>query len=196
MNTDAQEADPNRPAIVAHATSLGQAEVIAAVLRAEGIDSAVYNANAAATLSHIPYAVNPRGIEVAVPADQAEQAREILSAGPPEELADAEEEPARDSSPEAAPSAEDYARYSLRCAVLSILLGPLVVLAIWYFLKSLRRLPGPGPARRAAVRYLWRAVPLVVLAVLLWGVVLWLLVAEIAPWSLWDYRGPVPSERA
>jgi hypothetical protein len=65
--------------VVTGASSVAQADMIAAVFQAEGIDAVVYDANISTWMPHWQSAIHSQGIPIAVPSDQLSQAREILA---------------------------------------------------------------------------------------------------------------------
>lgn len=70
------ELNHEAPVVIARAGSLGQADVICAVLRTNDIDSFIINEHVSHNLPHLGLATQPNGIRIAVP--QAYEAGESL----------------------------------------------------------------------------------------------------------------------
>jgi len=65
--------------VAAIASTLGEADVMAASLNAAGIPAYVVDAHINNTLMVMGFVLSPNGIRVATPADRVDEARELLN---------------------------------------------------------------------------------------------------------------------
>ncbi len=151
-----------RSVVVAAEPEVGQAEVTCAVLRTLGFDAYVVDGNISSLLWHVSLAINPAGIRVAVPADQAEEASQALARLREEDAdwtrqddapADEDATPGPEGLPVGAsheiPGTPDYhaARAAL-CSLFTFLLPPLLLLVPYHLVKAMRaRRTGPVSGR-------------------------------------------------
>lgn len=155
----------NQSVVVAFAGDTDQADVICAALQGHGVDAYVVDANISRTLWHVALAIHPEGVRIAVPAGQADDARQLLQelghsdvqAEP--DLSDEQEpddEPGPDSPAEEgdddapdheeepqAPTAEGSAKRAAIAGLFSLLFPPFVLVSLYQFIKALT-LPQSG----------------------------------------------------
>ena len=162
---------PDRSALVTLVAvrSDSEANIIRAVLAGEGIEAFIPGQIASGMLPHLTNALNPNGVEVLVPTEQLDQAREVLESThrppPQEEL----------RTPEAnqPPSpCELYAKKALATAGYSWLLVPFLLLAAYYAVRALCAPVTDDPVSMARRQLFWAAV-IALPNLLLWAVILW-----------------------
>ena len=126
-NEDAQK-NHDEPVVIARAGSLGQADVICAVLRTNDIESFIINENVSQNLPHLGLATQPNGVRIAVrKSDQAEAQMCIDQHG----LLEAETEKSVELN-----DTDRFARRAGVSAIFSILFTPLGFVALWYFYSA------------------------------------------------------------
>lgn len=159
--------------VVAHAATLQQADILRAVLQSEGFDAFIIGERAANVLSPLQMGLNPHGIRIAVPADQAQDALSVLRWKHQDGLAlpegawtangprgeefwadggeDAESRPAEPG--EVVPSTADLdAERACLAALFSFWIWPLVPLTLWYIVRALVGAQKRGITGRATYR--------------------------------------------
>lgn len=123
---------------VARVAALDQADVLRSRLAGEEIDVMIPGERTTNTLAYMGPAVNPRGVRLLVPADQAGRAREVLASLP-------SPRPAADDRPEA----DRYAGSAATLSVFALAVMPLVPFVVYLGVRAIlaaRREP-PGEPR-------------------------------------------------
>ncbi len=148
--------------VVAAEPEVGQAEVTCAVLRNLGFDAYVVDGNISSLLWHVSLAINPTGIRIAVPAEQAEEAWQVLArlreedldwtrqddAPADEDAAPGPEGPTVDSSHETPGTPDYHAARAALCSLFTFLLPPLLLLVPYHLVKAIgARRTGPASLR-------------------------------------------------
>jgi len=118
------------PVVVTTAGTLQQADVMRAALEAAGIPVFIPNELSSNWMAHWGVAVNPRGIEIAVPRKHAAEARAVLNLPPAEK-------PAPKKAPKQHFTPDDYAEKAFRAALYWCWFPPLALLMAYYFLRAL-----------------------------------------------------------
>lgn len=147
-------------AVAATATLPVEAELIAQELNARGIPAWVDQSNAAVTLSHLQFAINPEGVRVLVPLGRLPDAQAALA------LLHAEEAPAADpdSLGEKEEENAEVTAWALRRHAMVVgLMGagalvfsvPLLCYAIWLTIavRQAMRMSGESPVLKSALRW-------------------------------------------
>ena len=146
MTDPSTNADPNRPVVVATASTLQEADVIRSVLQSEGISAFILNENVTNMLPYLSIALNPSGVRIAVRQCDLSAAREVLDLPPPDGSQWGE---SAKSDPNSSDRFAERAAYS---AILSILIFPLVILTLFYFFQALGRRREVPPTHPRAFR--------------------------------------------
>ncbi len=152
-------------------TTLGEAEIAAAVLEDNGIRAFVPNANASAVMPHLFTAINTWGVKVQVMARDAQAAGEVLGL---DDRIEGDAENIDDDAPEPdEPTADQYARRAKNAACIGLLFTPILFYSIYCAFKaSVAKYIAPP---RNRTRY--RLNMLVALVILLLHVAIWVMVA-------------------
>ena len=157
--------------VVASAPTLCEAEVTRAVLQAAGIDAFIIGEAAAQWLPHMSVALNPRGIEVAVRAEDADAAEEALKPQPEAFQGPHAKEPVEDA--DYANSPDYYAERAYRSTWLTFICLPFVFVTPYLFIRAVNAASGMPPRDRRKFRARMTVV-FVVGIILPWILVGWL----------------------
>jgi hypothetical protein len=137
--------------IVTTAPDVARAEMIAAVLRAEGIPASVPFCNVAAWYPHWTFTRKHGGIPVVIPADLIDEANEILGRKTSE--TDEHDRPANRT--------DELARRAFQAAMYSLFFPPILPWALWRIARAWRAChPCPPQRPNAFYAYLFFAVAL------------------------------------
>lgn len=160
---DTTEPTGETPVVVTTAPNVARAEMIAAVLRAEGIPAGVYDANISSWMPHWQFAIHSQGVPVVVPAELLDEANEILGRKA--------SEPSERDVPEN--RTDELARRAFQAAVFSLFVPPLMLWALWRIVLAWRAAGREPPSRPNAFRaYLTFAFVLASIFLNLWGLLL------------------------
>ena len=124
--------------VIGAAGSLTQADIMSAALASAGIEAMIVDENATNLLGHINIAVNPRGIRIAVPARDAENAARILK-GKDDGWGSIDRQEAAEPSSKVTEerlSADQCARKAYYAAFFSWWLPPIAVVTAFWFAKA------------------------------------------------------------
>lgn len=126
-----EQTDPNQPVVLTTVPSLEQADAIVAALQAEGFDAFVANSNTTNLLPHMSLMINRKGIEIMVRQCDLQAASELLGSDVPEEIISEAAEQADNET-------DKYASAAVKSLIFSLLLSPLFILAIYFYIKAKR----------------------------------------------------------
>jgi hypothetical protein len=151
------EQAPQGPVVLTRVSGMHQADMIVGLLHGEGIVAMVGGGYATSMAPHLQQAINPRGIEVLVPADRVAEARSLLedggllSAQPGQKDVQAPAEGDEDDTEDTdEPSADDMARRAALAAVFGLISIVLLPMAWWLLIRAIseaERQPPDNPAR-------------------------------------------------
>ncbi len=156
-----QDAPPIELAVAVTAATLSEAELLCALLRAEGIDAFVPNSHSTNVLMHASLGLNPRGVQVMVQAEDVEPAKEVLAelrAEPDTEVFEAPDN-----------TADQYARSAYYAAVCSLIMVLFVPLTFWYYFRAQAAAQREAPAdpQRFHRHMKWAVIMMIAMTVLI-----------------------------
>ncbi len=142
------------PVVLIRVASVQQADMIVGWLHGEGIAAVVGGGYATTMAPYLQQAINPRGVEVLVPADRAAEAQALLedheppSAPTQPDVQPPADEPNEDDINEHA--ADDMARRAALASVFGLLSIVLLPMAWWLLIRAIseaERQPPDNPGR-------------------------------------------------
>ncbi|MCE5277919.1 MAG: DUF2007 domain-containing protein [Planctomycetaceae bacterium] len=119
--------------VAASAATLRQADVLKAVLEANGIPTFIPGALASNCMPHMEIGLNPKGVRLLVRKKDLNDALEILNH--PQAI-DADEVSPADTDQDVS-AANDYARKAFYCSVCWMLFAPLAVMIPWFIARAI-----------------------------------------------------------
>lgn len=175
--------DPNQPVVATTAATIEQADLIAATLKAAGIEAFIANAYATSTLPHCNLSLNRKGIEVYVRKSDLQAANELLA----KMQENAEVRKQTEGEPNLT---DDYGEAAVKSMLFSLIFSPMWLVAVYYYIKANKSKRNLPPTNETLFRKN--------MAKCAWGVILLaagflLLVGFIAYYKFNDYYyyGPV-----